>query len=137
MSAPVALLAALGAVAAAVPARAQRSPDANISGAALYANHCAACHGAQGEGDGPVAAALKVGVPNLRNLSLRNNGEFAADAVRAYIDGRNLPAAHGDRLMPVWGNELGYGKPEAEASEKEVMERIAAIVEYVRSLQYR
>jgi mono/diheme cytochrome c family protein len=118
-----------------------QSGQAQVSGAQLYANHCASCHGAQGEGDGPVAAVMKIGVPNLRNLSLRNNGEFPADAVRAFVDGRNLPAAHGDRYMPIWGNEFGYGAENGGAAEKataeeRAAERIDAIVEYVRSLQY-
>lgn len=80
---------------------------------------------------------MKVGVPNLRNLALRNNGEFPADAVRAYIDGRNLPASHGDRYMPIWGNEFGYGYRTDAAEETVVAARIGAIVEYVQSLQYR
>jgi mono/diheme cytochrome c family protein len=130
------LAAAIGIAATSLSACGQSS-QAQIAGARLYANHCASCHGAQGEGDGPVAAVMKVGVPNLRNLSLRNNGEFPLDAVRAYVDGRNLPAAHGDRYMPIWGNEFGYGDKNGEADEKVIAERMDAIVGYVRSLQYR
>lgn len=107
------------------------------SGATLYANNCAACHGAQGEGDGPVAAAMKVSVPNLRTLSQRNKGVFPAEDVRAYIDGRTLPAGHGDRYMPVWGNEFGWGGKGRAATEKEVAARIDAIVDYLRGIQYR
>jgi mono/diheme cytochrome c family protein len=36
------------------------TPAAPRSGSALYAAHCAACHGATGRGDGPNAAALPV-----------------------------------------------------------------------------
>jgi mono/diheme cytochrome c family protein len=133
-----ALLAAAVCIAAtSLSACGQSANQAQPSGAQLYANNCASCHGAQGEGDGPVAAVMKVGVPNLRNLSLRNNGEFPADAVRAYVDGRNLPAAHGDRYMPVWGTEFGNGGKGGEATETIVAARIDAIVEYLRTLQYR
>src|SRR5690606_32268474 len=81
--------------------------------ARLYANHCAACHGEFGEGDGPVASVLRVTMPNLRTLSMRNGGPYPEDAVRQYIDGRSIPAAHGDRYMPIWGDVFGWG-PEEE-----------------------
>lgn len=106
------------------------------SGMETFATHCASCHGPLGEGDGPVGAVMVVTVPNLRTLSQRNGGEFPAEAVAAYIDGRNMPAAHGDRMMPVWGavfdstTRLVSG---AEGAEP----RIEAIVTFLRELQYR
>jgi hypothetical protein len=84
-------------------------PPATPDGANLYRNNCAACHGMAGEGDGPVASAMRVTIPNLRTLASRNDGEFPRDAVTAYIDGRTVPAAHGDRYMPVWGDVLAPG----------------------------
>jgi len=105
------------------------------SGARLYANHCAACHGEFGEGDGPVAAALRVTMPNLRTLAMRSGGTFPAEAVRAYVDGREIPTAHGDRYMPIWGDVFGWG-PEGDVSEARAEQRLAAIVEHVRVLQY-
>jgi mono/diheme cytochrome c family protein len=105
------------------------------TGAMTFATHCAACHGAQAEGDGPVASTMLVTVPNLRTLSQRNGGEFPAEAVASYIDGRDLPAAHGDRLMPVWGGvfdatqELVVGAADAET-------RIAAVIDFLREIQY-
>jgi mono/diheme cytochrome c family protein len=105
------------------------------SGADVYFNHCAACHGADAEGSGPVAASMRVTVPNLRQLAQRNGGEFPAEAVAAYIDGRETPAAHGDRQMPVWG-EVFRG-PEQGTAQRTVRRRIAALVEYLRTLQYR
>jgi len=105
------------------------------SGEDLYFNHCAACHGGDAEGTGPVAASMRVGVPNLRTLAQRNGGEFPADAVTAYIDGREARAAHGDRQMPVWG-EVFRG-PEQGTAKRTVRRRIAALVDYLRSLQYR
>jgi mono/diheme cytochrome c family protein len=133
----VLLEAAVCIVAASLSACRQGSSQTEGVSAQIYANRCASCHGAHGEGDGPVAAVMKVGVPNLRNLSLRNNGEFPADAVRAYVDGRNFPAAHGDRLTPIWGDEFGRGDASNAAAHKVIAERIDGIVEYVRALQYR
>jgi hypothetical protein len=82
-----------------------------------------------------VTASMRVTVPNLRQLAQRNGGEFPAEAVAAYIDGRETPAAHGDRQMPVWG-EVFRG-PEQGTAQRTVRRRIAALVEYLRTLQYR
>jgi mono/diheme cytochrome c family protein len=102
-------------------------------GAELYATHCAGCHGSDGEGGGPLAAATATTVPNLRTLKRRNNGVFPADAVTAYIDGRQLPAAHGARQMPVWG-EVFEGVDRED--EKLAAGRIAALVGFIAQLQY-
>ena len=104
-------------------------------GARLYFNHCAACHGDNGEGTGPVAASMRVTVPNLRTLAARNGGMFPADAVRAYVDGRNIPAAHGDRQMPIWGDV--FRGADQDADDRTVRRRIAAIVDFISLLQYR
>ncbi len=104
------------------------------SGAEMFAIHCVSCHGPTGEGDGSVAAILTVSVPNLRTLARRSGGEFPAAAVASYIDGRDLPVAHGDRFMPVWGDvfdattELVRGADAADL-------RVQAVVDYLRELQ--
>lgn len=103
------------------------------TGEQLYFNHCASCHGANAEGDGPVASVMQVAVPNLRNLAMRSGGRFPTEAVRAYIDGRTVNAAHGERVMPVWGDvfrAVGAGD-EAAASQ-----RIAALVDFIAEIQY-
>jgi mono/diheme cytochrome c family protein len=43
-----------------------RDPEIIAAGRALYRTHCAACHGEQGLGDGPAAAALSPPPANLR-----------------------------------------------------------------------
>jgi mono/diheme cytochrome c family protein len=107
---------------------------ADDTGARLYLNHCAACHGEEGEGTGPVAASMRVTMPNLRTLAQRNGGEFPVDSVTAYIDGRSTEAAHGDRLMPIWG-DVFRGADQGTAN-RTVRRRIAAVVDFVRLLQY-
>jgi mono/diheme cytochrome c family protein len=98
-------------------------------GQALFARYCASCHGRLGEGDGPVAQVMEVSVPNLRTLRRRADGTFPRDAVMRYIDGRELPAAHGARLMPVWGDSFsGDG-------EEGARRRIAAITDFIERLQ--
>lgn len=122
------MAAALAACAAEPPA------PAPPTGAMTFVTHCAACHGAQGEGDGPVAATMAVAVPNLRSLTERNGGEFPAEAVASYIDGRALPAAHGTRLMPVWGDVFaGTQRLVIDAAAPEA--RIAAVLDFLREIQ--
>lgn len=129
----IAALLLLGACATDAP----RQPTASVqpTGAETFATHCAACHGPLAEGDGPVAAAISGTVPNLRTLSQRNGGTFPADAVAAYIDGRDLPAAHGERLMPVWG-PIFDTTARIVADAETARQRIAEVVEYLRTLQY-
>jgi mono/diheme cytochrome c family protein len=128
---PVALAALSGiALALATPAFA-----ADDTGARLYLNHCAACHGDDGEGTGPVAASMRVTMPNLRTLAQRNGGVFPIDAVTAYVDGREVQAAHGDRQMPIWGDV--FRGAEQGTAQRTVRRRIAAVVDFVSQLQYR
>lgn len=104
---------------------------ASDDGASTYLRYCAPCHGAQAEGDGPVADSIRVTMPNLRGLSRRNGGEFPAEVVASYIDGRRVPPVHGERYMPVWG--VVFEATEVADPEN----RIAAVVEFLRELQYR
>jgi mono/diheme cytochrome c family protein len=104
-------------------------------GAALFARHCASCHGQIGEGDGPVADAMVISVPNLRTLAARSDGRFPRDAVMRYIDGRDLPAAHGNRVMPVWGDSFADTAGDPESANEIARDRIAAITEFVERLQ--
>jgi hypothetical protein len=74
-----------------------------------------------------------VRVPNLRTLAQRN-GEFPTEWVASKVDGRNLPPAHGDRAMPVWGSVFdttGQLFVDAESSEQ----RIDALIEFLLELQ--
>jgi mono/diheme cytochrome c family protein len=103
------------------------------SGATTFATHCAACHGARGEGDGPVAATLRVAVPNLRTLAERHGG-FPADMVASSIDGRNLPPAHGDRAMPVWGGVFD-ATARLVVGAQSSSQRIDAVIAFLREIQ--
>jgi mono/diheme cytochrome c family protein len=105
------------------------------TGDQLFQRLCASCHGPAAKGDGPVASALNVTVPNLRELSKRHQGEFPTDKIVTFIDGRTALSAHGTRLMPVWGDELlrsEAGDPEAEKSASTLIHKI---VDYLRSIQ--
>ena len=75
-----------------------------VEGAKIFRYYCAACHGADGRGNGPASAALKHAVPDLTLISQRNGGKFPYQRVKQIIEGREPgPLAHGDREMPIWG----------------------------------
>src|SRR6516165_6975954 len=61
-------------------------------GQALYLRYCAACHGRQGRGDGPVAPALGEKPTDLTQLAATHGEEFPLQAVVDAIDGtRTVP----------------------------------------------
>jgi len=116
-------------------AGAQSFSGIDYSGAELFARYCAACHGEEAHGDGPVAASLVKVVPDLTGLSRRAGGRFPAVDVAEIIDGRSPVIAHGTRRMPVWGAEFWIeegGDIEAEARAREMIGRL---IEFLESIQ--
>lgn len=114
---------------------AQSADYVAMSGEDLYRRFCASCHGVQGRGDGPVAASLRVEVPDLTQTARRLHGAEGRDRLIRIIDGRYIIGAHGTRLMPVWGEDLArleIGNPEAERSSQVIIGRLA---DYVSNLQ--
>lgn len=135
LGARIAIAATVLAVFITSAASAQTFQLADYSGAELFDQFCAACHGAEGRGDGPVASTLNVLVPDLSRLAERNGGDFPAGDVRDVIDGRSVVFAHGPRTMPVWGYEFWIEEGadiEAEAAARELIGRL---VRHVESLQ--
>lgn len=116
---------------ASMPARAIA---AAASGAELYAQNCATCHGVYGEGDGPMAPMLSIPMQDLRYLSARNGGAFPRDLVIKLIDGRERRAAHGGE-MPVWGTEFLQQESYSDAMEAFVAQKIAALADFLQSIQ--
>src|SRR5579863_4277202 len=84
---------------------AARAQDAD-PGKTAYLASCAACHGADGKGDGILNSVLKTPPADLTTLAKRNDGMFPIAAVSEIIDGRTLIAAHGSREMPIWGFDV-------------------------------
>lgn len=103
-----------------------------------YMNSCAACHGADAKGSGPVNEALTIVAPDLTTLAARNGGKFPLLDVIQTIDGRRDVAAHGTRAMPVWGAVLNAqigGDVTDHAAENMVRGRILALGYYLESIQ--
>lgn len=107
-----------------------------LSAAELFERTCASCHGITGQGDGPVASLIKVGVPDLTRIAFRDGGEFPAEDIRRIIDGRTERAAHGPRDMPVWGWRFYNDRnPDGSAERARVDALISRLVEHLRSIQ--
>jgi mono/diheme cytochrome c family protein len=103
-------------------------------GRPLYLRYCAACHGRQGHGDGPVAPALGEKPTDLMQLAATHGEEFPLQAVVDAIDGTRRVRAHGVSEMPVWGEVF---QPD-RASRKEKLaarSKMIAIADYIRFLQ--
>lgn len=110
-----------------------------IAGEIEYTQACAACHGASGKGDGPVAPFMNVPVPDLTQISANNDGNFPFQDLLEMIDGRNAerqPGPHGT-AMPVWGDrfmmESGHENP--VENEINTLGRVSSLVYYIYSLQ--
>lgn len=105
------------------------------AGEETYYRFCASCHGESGQGDGPVASAIPITVPNLTLLRQRWGDEFPAAILRKIIDGREPVIYHGTRYMPIWGYEFWI----EEGANEEATVRVEAIInnllEYLKSIQ--
>jgi len=76
----------------------------SVRGPDLYHAHCAACHGPDGKGNGPVAVDLKTKPADLTVLAKNNGGKFPTQRIQKFISGDEPSLlAHGTREMPVWG----------------------------------
>jgi mono/diheme cytochrome c family protein len=111
-------------------------------GAVDYQNFCAACHGKDARGNGPVAVELKTAPPSLRNLAARRNGVFDVNEIVKIIDGRAMPRAHGTPEMPIWGSLFrfvaeasGILSSNIEDTEKDAQKHILAVAKYLETIQ--
>jgi mono/diheme cytochrome c family protein len=97
------------------------------SGAEMWKDYCAACHGASGKGDGPAAEVLKSPPPDLTLMAKENNGKFPADHVASALQFGTGGHGHGTSDMPIWGPLL--------RSQSLADLRIHNLTEFVESLQ--
>ena len=106
----------------------------SMAGRDLYQFYCATCHGKDGKGSGPVVPALRQRPPDLTTMAARNGGTFPRDVALSLVTGgRELPAAHGSREMPVWGPIFHA----LDANDTANRLRIENVVDYLGSLQQK
>lgn len=105
----------------------------SLNGAALFQAYCATCHGTDAKGNGPAAASLKTGPPDLTRISRRNGGKFPSDRVQKIIAGDDGILAHGSRAMPIWGpifSQIAWDQDLGRV-------RIYNLAKYLESLQQK
>jgi len=111
------------------------------TGATLFADHCAVCHGVQAAGNGPMAPVLTIQPTDLTQLAARNDGVFPTARVAARIDGRDPLVAHGS---PMWvfgeffdaqGPDIALQLPAGERIM--VSGPIADLVAWIETIQVR
>lgn len=104
-------------------------------GKQAYVRYCGACHGPEGKGDGIAGTFMRAKPADLTQLAKQNGGTFPFMRVMETIDGRNTPRAHGEPQMPVWG-EIFAEEPTWEmARRSETRAKLAAITDYIKSIQ--
>jgi mono/diheme cytochrome c family protein len=129
---PLIALSAVGLIAACV---ATEMPDAP-EGAKLFADNCAACHGASATGAGPLANELTQKPADLTRISARNGGTFPRAQVLSVIDGYSK-GAHPGRVMPEFGLLLeGDTVPvEVDGVLTPTPRPLAALLAYLEDIQ--
>lgn len=130
------LLLILGFTTNALSQQATRGPAQRTdptSGVDMYRSYCAVCHGADGKGNGPAAPALKQQPPDLTQLSRKNNGKFPDFRIADVIQGDSIPAAHGSRDMPMWGDIFRS----IQRDDTLVKLRVHNLTDYIASLQQK
>ena len=108
-----------------------RHSSAPQSGEILYGRYCASCHGLEGRGDGPAAAALSPPPSDLTRLT--------ADLpeLMRLIDGRRIKRAHGTPEMPVWGEVFEQSLIGERHRRRTTLLQVRALAHYVEHLRER
>ena len=127
----------------------QPVPQQPDIGKTEYQSSCAACHGVDGKGTGPVADALKTKPVDLTTISKKNDGVFPFGRIYDIIDGRLEVKSHGVRDMPIWGfryspapipgfNPLApYFLDPLYDREPVIRSRILAVIDYLYRIQVK
>lgn len=133
------VLASLGATSQTAPKTQEKAKDQieqliySVKGPDLFRAHCAACHGLDAKGDGPIAPSLKAKVADLTVLAKNNGGQFPSARVRKTITGEDVLASHGSREMPIWGPIFH----QIESDQDFGNVRLQNLAKYLESIQQR
>jgi mono/diheme cytochrome c family protein len=115
-----------------IPLPVQLPPAYVPSGRQMFQEYCAACHGPDGKGRGPVVPFFRLVPPDLTTLAKRHNGTFPETFVTSVLLFGPGSRAHGSIGMPVWGpifRELD------RYNEAAVRQRVKNLCEYLESIQ--
>ncbi|MEY1556213.1 cytochrome c [Yoonia sp. R2331] len=110
--------------------------DAPVDGKLAFMDNCAACHGASGQGDGPLAANLTPTPPDLTRIAARNGGVFDRAYVASFIDGLDR-GQHNADVMPEFGaGDLGpLVTTDEDGVPVPIPLKLLVLTDYVESIQ--
>ncbi len=106
-------------------------PSSAWTGDQLYKEFCAACHGADGKGNGPATSALKNNPTDLTQITRHNSSKYPDAKMHDIILGTQAIAAHGNNEMPVWGDVFKSISANQTFGEM----RVDMLVKYLQSIQ--
>lgn len=118
------------ALAAAQAPGAGAEPAEDPGSRALYLRYCAACHGADGRGDGPAALEMTPPPADLTRSTL------SREALVRAIENGGAVSGHGSSEMPVWGAvffEAATGGEQAQTSARIKIDALAQEVMRLRA----
>jgi mono/diheme cytochrome c family protein len=102
------------------------------SGKEMFNAYCAPCHGADGKGNGPAAAAMKSAPSDLTQLTKKHDGKYPATFVAGILRFGSGPDSHGSADMPVWGPLFRSLDKYHDTVEQQ---RVSNLVKYIETLQ--
>lgn len=106
----------------------------SVKGVALFKAYCAACHGTDAKGTGPMSEWLKVKTQDLTRISIRAGGKFPLARVQRIISGEdNINSGHGTRKMPVWGPIFSQVSGDQDWGRM----RVYNVAEFIQGLQQK
>jgi mono/diheme cytochrome c family protein len=108
----------------------QLPPNYVPTGAQIFKQYCAACHGADAKGHGPVGRVLRRPAPDLTTLVKRHGGKFPSAYVTGMLSFAPGVRSHGSGDMPTWGALFEY-----YYDKKSAQQRIQNVSDYLESLQ--
>jgi mono/diheme cytochrome c family protein len=105
----------------------------STSGAELYQEHCAVCHGddLKGTASGPEPYQAP---PDLTTLARRHAGQFPDGYVMDVLRNGVVLPTHGPAQMPVWGTDL---RMMGSSDGAQLTARLVTLRDYIRSLQVK
>ncbi len=104
-------------------------------GERTYRRLCQSCHGIDGRGVIGTDDTAESQPPDLSEIAARRGGRFDRAEVSEWIDGRSVPASHGTRSMPIWGERLSAEYERYADGEALIGAALDPLVSYLEGLQ--
>ena len=101
------------------------------SGAELYEQNCAVCHGSDLKGGAHFPAPFRT-PPDLTRLAQRQGGQSLDDYVSSVLRNGVVIPAHGPAQMPIWGMAF---RSSDQLSTSEIKRRISNLTNYIKANQ--